>query len=245
MKRILSILIICLAALSGAQIFTYKDKSGTLIVHAASGLVEQTTPDKVHLTLKGSPVVINSIQDGLQIEAPNVVCDTNSTGKNHLGKAVGTGGTHTIKRGADGTTDITAASGTYNSGPQNSRIDLKGNVRIVNKTTKGTTTITGNTGYAILANGSKGPGSGLKSAFLDGPVKIVGDQQNTNGGTITATGSTLTMDNAAHTVTLNGNVNVTGNQKSTLGELRGANRAVLVLNDQGKISSVHVTQGGK
>jgi hypothetical protein len=53
----------------------------------------------------------------------------------------------------------------------------------------------------------------------------------------------MQLDNAAHTVTLSGGVSVTGNQKSTMGELRGASRVVLVLNDRGEIQSVKATQG--
>jgi len=244
MKRTTLLLISAVVALASAQsIFTYRDKSGSLTVHALSGLVEQTSVEKVHLVLKGKPVVVDSLQDGLQIQAPSVVCDANTKGAARIGKAVGTGGVHAIKKSATGTTDITASSGTYNAAGQTARLDLTGATRIVSKTAKGTTTITGSSGYALLENGAKGPGSGLKSAVLSGPVKIVSDQQNTSGGVITATGSHLELDNAAHTVTLSGKVNVTGNQKSTLGELRGADRAVLVLNDRGQIASVRVTQG--
>ena len=244
MNRSLFIASICIAALAGAQsLFTYRDKSGSLTVRANSGLVEQTFTDKVHLVLKGRPVVVSSIEDGLQIEAPSVVCDTTTKGKAKIGKAVGTGGVHAIKKAAAGSTDITASSGTYTSGAQSARLDLKGAVRLINKTARGTTTITGHDGFATMDPNGKGAGSGLKTASLNGPVKIVADQQNTQGGTITATGSHIDLDNAGHTVTLSGHVNVTGNQKSTLGELRGADRAVLVLNDRGQIASVRVTQG--
>jgi hypothetical protein len=246
MRRFTILGLVCVAALAPAQqLFTYRDHTGTLTVHAKSGLVEQVSTDKVHLVLKGNPVVVNSVADGLQIEAPSVVCDTNTRGAAKIGKAVGTGGVHSIKRGATGTTDITSSSGTYTSGTQSARLDLRGAVRIISKTVKGSTTITGHDGNAILANGAKGPGSGLRTASLLGPVRVESVQQNTKGGTIVATGSRLLLDNAAHTVTLIGNVNVTGNQQSTLGELRGADRAVLVLNDRGQIASVRVSQGGK
>lgn len=245
MKRSLCLGLVCLFAIAGAQgLFTYRDKSGSFNVRASSGLVEQTAADKMHLVLRGKPVVVNSIEDGLQIEAPSVVCDANTKGKSKIGKAVGTGGVHAIKRGGGGTTDITASIGTYVSGGQTARLDLKGAVRVISKTAKGSTTITGHDGFATLENGGKGPGNGLRTATLSGPVRIEAVQQNTNGGTIVATGSRLELNNATHTVTLSGNVNVTGNQKSTLGELRGADRAVLVLNDRGQIASVRVTQGG-
>ena len=244
MKRATLLSMTAIVALASAQsIFTYRDKSGSLTVHALSGLVEQTSVDKVHLVLHGKPVIVDSVQDGLQIQAPSVVCDANTKGTARIGKAVGTGGVHAIKKAATGATDIIASSGTYTSGGQAARLDLAGATRIVSKTAKGTTTITGSGGYALLANGAKGPGSGLKNAVLSGPVKVVSDQQNTNGGVITATGSRLELNNAAHTVTISGKVNVTGNQKSTLGELRGADRAVLVLNDRGQIASVRVSQG--
>jgi lipopolysaccharide export system protein LptA len=122
-------------------------------------------------------------------------------------------------------------------------LDLTGAVRIIDKTAKGSTTITGHDGHATLDPNAKGSGSGLRTASLNGPVRIQAVQSKTSGGTITATGSRLELDSASHTVTLSGNVNVTGNQQSTLGELRGADRAVLVLNDQGQVASVRVSQG--
>jgi len=160
MMRPLLYSIVTVAALASAQsLFTYRDKSGSLTVRATSGLVEQASADKVHLVLQGKPVVINSLQDGIQIEAPSVVCDAATKGKARIGKAVGTGGIHTTKRAPDGTTDITASSGTYNAGAQTARLDLKGSVRIISKTAKGTTTITGHDGFAVLNPDGKGAGS--------------------------------------------------------------------------------------
>jgi len=232
------------AALASArQLFTYRDNSGSFRVTASSGLVEQTSTNKVHLVLRGKPVVVNSVEDGLQIEAPSVVCDTTTSGKSRISKVVGTGNIRAIKKTPNGSTTITASSGTYTSGTQAGRLDLKGSVRLVSASARSTTTVTGNGGYALLESGSRGAGSGLRSASLSGPVRIEAVQQNTNGGTIVATGSKLDLDNKARTVTLSGDVNVTGNQKSTLGQLRGADRAVLVLNERGQIASVRVTQG--
>src|SRR5437016_12641939 len=100
MKRFLVLCVISIAAVAAAaqQLFTYKDKSGSLTVRARSGLVEQTSANKVHLVLKGTPVVLNSLTDGVQIEAPSVVCDANSGKQTKIGKAVATSGVHTIKR---------------------------------------------------------------------------------------------------------------------------------------------------
>jgi hypothetical protein len=239
-----AILFVSGAAFSPAQqLFTYKDKSGSLSVQAKSGLVEQTSPNHLHLVLKGSPVKLNSVTDGLQIQAPSVNCDAATQGQTRLQKAVAIGGVHAIKKSAAGTSDITAATGTYTAGAQSARLDLTGNVKIIDSTAKRVTTVTGHAGYAILDPNAKGSGSGLRSAVLSGPVRIDAVQQQTSGGRIVATGSRLEMDNAAHTVTLTGHVNVVGNQKSTLGELHGADRAVLILNSQGQVASVRVTQG--
>jgi hypothetical protein len=243
MKRLCLLGLVCVAALASArQLFTYRDRSGAFRVSATSGLVEQTSADKLHLVLRGKPVIVNSANDGLQIEAPSVVCDT-TTNSSKISKVVGTNGVRATKRRSDGSTVITASSGAYSSGTQAARLELKGSVKIVSRTARGTTTITGHDGYAMLDNGGRGSGTGLRTASLTGPVRVESVQQNTNGGTIVATGSKLDLDNAARTVTLSGNVNVKGNQKSTLGELRGADRAVLVLNDRGQIASVRVTQG--
>ncbi len=226
------------------QLFTYKDKTGALTVQAKSGLVEQTSPNHVHLVLKGSPVTVNSATDGMQIQAPNVTCNAVTQGQTRLQKAVATGGVHAVKRSAAGTSNITAATGTYTAGVQISRLDLTGNVKIIDSTGKRVTTVTGHSGYATLDLNAKGTGSGLRTASLSGPVRIDAVQQQTDGGHIVATGNHLDIDNPAHTVTLSGHVNVVGNQKSTLGELHGADRAVLMMNAQGQVASVRVTQGG-
>ena len=118
-----------------------------------------------------------------------------------------------------------------------------GNVKIIDSTGQKITTVTGHNGYAILDPNAKGTGSGLRTASLSGPVRIDAVQGQTDGGHIVATGNHLDIDNTAHTVTLTGHVNVVGNQKSTLGELHGADRAVLVMNSQGQVASVRVTQG--
>ena len=245
MKKLILLSMMSLGAIALAQqLFTYRDKSGAMSVRAKSGLVEQTSANQVHMVLKGSPVVIKSLNDGLTIQAPSVVCDANTKTKTKIGKAVATGGVHAIKSGAGGNTDITASTGTYTSTGQSSKLTLTGSTKIVSRSSTGTTTVTGGGGVANLDPSANGSGNGLRTATLTGPVRIEAVQQNTNGGTITATGSKLTIDNPAHTVTLSGGVNVTGNGQSTLGELRGADRVVLVLNSQGQIASVRVSQGG-
>jgi lipopolysaccharide export system protein LptA len=224
------------------QVFTYRDKSGSLTVRARSGLVEQQANNRVHLELRGSPVVLTSSTDGLTLNAPAIVCDAITKGKTTIEKAVGTGGLTALKSAASGNTTITSSSGSYTAGAQ-PKLILSGSVKIVDRTTTRTTTITGRNGTALLEPGSKGPGSGLRRATLSGPVRVEAVQQNTTGGRIIATGSRLEVDNVAHVVTLTGNVNVTGNQASTLGELHGADKAVLVLNSKGEVSSVRVSQG--
>ena len=235
-----------MAAIAAAQqLFTYKDRSGSMTVQAISGLVEQVSTNKMHLVLKGKPVKMRNATDGVTIDAPSIVADANnSTKQTRIEKAVASGGSVTItKLAADGTTKITSGTATYYGGSSTSRATFTGRTIVISTTTKGKTTITGHNGSATFQIGAKGNGGGLKTADLAGPVRVESVQQNTNGGTIVATGSRLQLDNLAHTVTLSGNVNVTGNQESTLGELRGADRAVLVLNDRGQIASVRVTQG--
>lgn len=237
MKRAAPLVLAGLAAVSAAQqLFTYRDRAGSLSVQAKSGLVEQRANNRLHLELKGSPVVLKSSTDGLTMRAQSIVCDAVSASKTTVQKAVATGGLTANKTGGGSTTDITASAGTFTPG----QLSLQGAVKIVSRSAGRTTTITGRNGTATLGQGNSG---GLRRATLTGPVRIEAVQAGNAGSTVIATGSRLDADNVAHVVTLSGNVNVTGNGTGTFGELHGADRATLVLNAKGEVSSVRVSQG--
>lgn len=237
MKRAAPILMAGLVAVSAAQqLFTYRDRSGSLSVQARSGLVEQRANNRLHLELKGSPVVLTSSTEGLKMRAPSIVCDAVSSSKTTVQKAVATGGLTASKSGGGSSTDITAGAGTYVPG----QLTLQGAVKIVSRSGGRTTTITGRGGTATLGEGASG---GLKRATLSGPVRIEAVQAGNAASTVIATGSKLDVDNVRRVVTLSGNVDVVGRGTGSLGELHGADRATLVLNAKGEVSSVRVSQG--
>lgn len=242
MKRPLFLLITGLASFAAAQqLFTYRDPHGDLSVRAKSGLVQQVSSQKLHLELRGSPVVLESRTDGLKISAPTLNCDATVAKTTQLDRAVAGGGMRAVKTTSTGTTEITGRSATYSGGTQASSIKVSGSVTIRSTTGSRVTVVTGSSGTAELTAGKTATGSGLRRASLAGPVKVEARQDN--GSSLVATGSRLDLDNVAHTITLTGNVSVTGKGPSALGELRGADRATLLLNSNGEVSSVRVSQG--
>ena len=237
MKTILSFASAILAVGAiGQATFTYRDRTGDLTITAKGGLVEQPKAGQLKLTLTGSPVVLRSRSDGLELRAPRLVCNATSVGgKTNLKAATASGGL-TVTR-AGGTS--TSSSGTYTATEAGGQLDLRGNVRLVDRgqRNRDMMVVTGSNGTALLGD------RGVERATLAGPVRATIVQQG--GGTVVATGSRMMLNRAATpaTIVLAGNVSIKGSGQNTLGEIQGADRAVLTLNTAGEVRSVRIEQG--
>lgn len=231
--------------------FTYSDAKGNLKVVAHSGSGVQTKEGSYSFTLKGA-VSVRSISQGLGLDGDEVVCDlvkgkasdselrhAVATGKVHLTKTIAAHGSEPRRQ-----TDIRCAKADLLAEPHADILHLSGPVEMqtAEPGKPPTMVVSGQSGVANLAPRAKGGDSdALRSASLDGPVKVTmllaPSATITAGSKIVATGDHLDVVNGGMhpTVVLRGHVEIHGEGTQSVGKFTGLNRATLRLDATGKV----------
>ncbi len=255
MKTHISLFAFALSALAVAQgVFTYSDQAGSLSVKARSALVTPGPNGTYKFVLKGQ-VTVDSKNQGLKMTAQQIDLDAvqNSQQKtrNDIRKALATGGvvalkTTTTPRGRR-TTQITGSRADYSTKGAEGTLIMRGPVTITDTDAAQSKNMvaTGSSGVANLVAGGASAKSPVRTATLQGSVRVVILQSAQAGGkrsTIVATGSKLVLDNMSSppTLTLTGTVTMQGREPGSFGVVQNVNKAVLTLNENGEMTGFQV-----
>ena len=217
--------------------FTYRDSSGNLVVTAKGGKVTRLT-DGFRLNL-GGPVTLTSKTQSMTIKAGSVEANLAGGSTMRVTSATAANGFNLIKNAADRMSQITGAKATLTSGSSADQVTISGPVSILatDASKRQTLNASGTSGTASFSNSGANRG-GLLKAGLDGPVKVTLLEFTNDGkpSKIVVTGNRLSIDGQeSPTVTVTGNVKISGEGASTFGTFSNLGKAVFKLNAKGEV----------
>lgn len=241
LARILPMALITAALAGGA--FTYEDANHDTTLRAQSAYVDMPNGVLNNFKLRGG-VTAASRTRKLTISANSVDGNLETKAKQTIIRhALATGSVHVVKVGQTGSSTITSSKADYTDRDTDALVVLTGGVRIISESGRGkSVVISGPDGRAILdPPGVKRSANGLRTATMEGGVRV--EVSQSNGGHLVATGRQLALDNLSKpaTVTLTGGVQVKGTSNSGFGTFQGASKAVLKLNDKGEVIGTQVS----
>jgi hypothetical protein len=242
------------AALAAAQpALTYRDAGGNMTLRNYRSFSFNFPGEIIQFDLRGSgnqPVQGSWQAQGLEIAAARLqgeVLARSPQGGSQIRTLTATGNVRAVKTAGAVRTEVTGAVATFRSQAQGASVDLRGPVRIVHRNAQNrqTAIVTG-------ASGTVGLGAtrnvGVRNATLSGNVRIEVLQAPRAGqreSRMIVTGNQLTLNNTARpaTMTLTGNITATGTGDSAFGNLQGARRAVITLNEAWEMTGMEITSG--
>lgn len=240
--RLISTGVIALLAVTALaqSLFTYRDRSGTLVIKANSGSATRQPGDNLKLILKGNPLTIDDKASGLTLSSSRATAMV-APGKDvasRLRSVVTEGRTTAAQTQKNSKTTVSADKVTYSSKGESGKAVFTGNVVLTNQDTASRQTLkaTGATGQTDFSlNNTK---SRDLKAVLEGNVQTEIDDSGPNGPAKLHTSSNrmvLVYSNRATTVTLTGNVRIDGQGASRFGQYTNLSRAVLTLDGKGHV----------
>lgn len=248
-RRTLFCFVLASSLAVGQGIYRYSDKSENLQIVAPGGVAWRALAnDAFELTLSGgkSKVTATSRTQGIQMTGGNIVAtigpDPAKKGQNRLQRARATGGTRTIKSANGQTSEIAGNTATYVAGVAESLLTLTGAVSLRNldQQKRQSLAATGSSGIATLETGTQSKRSnGVRSATLAGPVRVTMIESGSRRATVVASANRMIYENTPGrpTITLTGNVKISGQGESNIGTFSNLSRAVLRLNDKNELVS--------
>lgn len=244
---ILSLMAVSLIAHVGAQQGTFRftdlGKKITMVSREGRGAQKGTG---VQVVLTGD-VVAKDPAEGMELRAQKVTADVGKVGKkSEIQRAVAEGSVRMLKtvKGTGGTqiTQIDGSKANFQSGANQSVVDMSGPVTIRNSNPqkKETMVATGSRGKAFLIKGTTTDRpNALNRAELSGNVRTVVTQEGRSGGKLIATGGNMVLEQGAkgRTITLTENVDVNGTGSAQQFSASNMQRVVMVLNASGEVVS--------
>lgn len=246
-----------------ATVFKYQDKKRNVMVSGAGGRYSQSSNGKATIDVIAGPqggVLATSKSQGISLSAKKsarviTVPNALKKGQSDIQDVLAKGGVVLTRKILSLTqyqiTEVTGEELHFVNGPAEGTITLSGPVQIVNRdiALKRTLTATGDSGAAVLDTNATGKKNALQHAHLHGHVQIVVVQQKTKAETAdtsyTAKGDELIADYTVlpNTLTLVGHVTGFGSTESGHGDVEGATKAVILLNDKGEMTDIELTSG--
>lgn len=232
-----------------AQRVLLKDKdSSVVITNYTDFVVKRLSAKSTRVVANGTPLIVTWSRDGMVMKAASFdgTVATPEKGKLELETAALTKGVEVeVTRGTDLKRKLELNAGSARYVAADLSLTLQSGLHLVSTDSKGLqkVDVKGSAGkFTLYANPApKTARSIVKSGSISGGVTFVMTSKAADGssGTITATCQTVTMDDAEGKVTLQGNVDITGDDPILVGDIK-ANRVEILLDAQGTPDEIRV-----
>ena len=234
-----------------------QDKAGNMEVRGGTSFIIEAIENssKVKFIGKGNPIVAEWKKDGMLVESQNLeaIADRPAVGRYNVESAILQGAVHAKQKTNAQLVEIWSNDANYTA--SNETWDLNGNVRVEQSdSVKGTSSkMSGTKGTIVLyARGEKtSPRGRIKTANVTGPVtfevhskRMVQVSSNPPKSelkptVVTGKADRMDFDNVQGTVTLTGNVFISGDDPVVPGDME-ATKATVFLDETGGVKRIEL-----